>query len=86
MADRKELLIQKLDGLSKALRKSGKQGPLEFFKGLREKIAGAKNNDEVRMLVENEILKSGALVQYANFSPSEEAAYKELYKAAENWI
>ncbi len=69
--------------LENALRKS-KNPAADYYKSLRIRIE--QNVVERCKIIEEEIVHSAAVIQYANFSYDEEKLFKELWRAAHEYL
>ncbi|HYH01935.1 MAG TPA: hypothetical protein VEC37_02445 [Bacillota bacterium] len=67
--------------LATDLQKFGKQDTAKFFLTTKENILNTKNITDLKGVLE-QLMSSGAITQYADFSFKQEALFNKIYEAA----
>lgn len=84
MIDKSKLVVC-LGKLEVELRKSGKTDTAGFFYRFISVITQSSNVDELRGMLE-QLIHSGAMAQYANFSHKEDQLFDECYEEAKQLL
>jgi hypothetical protein len=67
--------------LATDLQKSGKKDTAQFFLTTKDNLSNGKNITDLKEILE-QLMRSGAITQYGDFSFKQEALFDKIYEAA----
>jgi len=73
----KDALMSVLDEIVLSLQTSGKQDTAEYFLSIKDQILTVSDNKKLKKII-NQLMSSGSIIQYANFSSNSENAITSI--------
>lgn len=81
----KEDLIAALNDIALSLTTTGKQDTAKYFLSIKDKILTVSDNNKLKKIL-TQLMSSGSITQYANFSYNEEVLFDRVYEAAKQYL